>query len=208
MKQVLLLLSGIMVVAVMLAGTMGMKSMDQGTDQRQLAKATFAGGCFWCMEEAFEAVEGVESVVSGYTGGHKENPTYKEVSAGGTGHTEAIEVQYDPEKVTYQKLLEVFWRNIDPTTDDRQFCDGGTQYRPGIYYHGNEQQRLVEESKLTIEQTKTFMEPIVTEIAQAGVFYPAETYHQDFYKKNPVRYKFYKWNCGRAQRLEELWGES
>ncbi len=179
----------------------------QAKENGSLEKATFAGGCFWCMEEAFDKVEGVSSVVSGYTGGNKENPTYKEVSAGGTGHTEAVEVLYDPTKVTYGQLLDSFWRNIDPTTPDRQFCDGGNQYRSAIFYHGEEQKRLSEQSKLAVEQRKSFKEPIVTEIVQASMFYPAETYHQDFYTKNPIRYKFYKWNCGRAQRLEELWGK-
>lgn len=207
MRQIMFL-SGIMVVVGVLAGTMGMKPTDHAAGQSQLATATFAGGCFWCMEEAFESVEGVASVVSGYTGGHKENPSYQEVSSGGTGHAEAIELRYDPGTVTYRELLEIFWRNIDPTTADRQFCDGGAQYRTAIFSHGDEQKRLGEESKVTIEQTKTFAEPIVTEISEAGVFYPAEASHQDFYTKNPVRYKLYKWNCGRAQRLEELWGES
>lgn len=171
-----------------------------------LATATFAGGCFWCMEEVFEEVDGVVSVVSGYTGGRKANPTYKEVSAGWTGHAEAIEIQFDPGRVSYSKLLAVFWRNVDPTTADRQFCDVGNQYRPAIFYHEEEQRRLAEESKRTVEQTKTFKEPILTEIVAASTFYVAEEYHQDFYKKNPIRYKFYKFNCGRVPRLEELWG--
>lgn len=175
---------------------------------RPLAKATFAGGCFWCMEEAFEGVEGVVSVTSGYMGGHKANPSYEDVSAGGTGHAESVEVQYDPMAVTYDRLLAVFWRNIDPTTPDRQFCDRGTQYRAAIFYHDAEQRRLAEESRQALEQSKPFREPIVTQIVPAAAFYPAEEYHQDFYKKNPVRYKFYKYNCGRSQRLEALWGPS
>ena len=172
----------------------------------QYAKATFAGGCFWCMEPPFDKLDGVISTTSGYTGGHKTNPTYEEVSAGGTGHAEAIQVLYDPSKVNYATLLEVYWRNIDPTTPDRQFCDHGDQYRPAIYYHNEDQQRLIEESKKKVEATKSFSESIVTEISLAEEFYPAEEYHQDYYQKNPVRYKFYRYSCGRDQRLEELWG--
>ncbi|MEW6543435.1 MAG: peptide-methionine (S)-S-oxide reductase MsrA [Nitrospirota bacterium] len=172
------------------------------------AKATFAGGCFWCMEEAFEKVEGVVSVTSGYTGGRVAHPKYEEVSAGGTGHAESVEVLYDPAKIGYARLLDVFWRNIDPTTPDRQFCDRGNQYRSAVFYHDEEQKRLAEESKRKVEQTKPFKEPVVTQIVPASPFYQAEEYHQDFYKKNPIRYKFYKHNCGRAQRLEELWGKS
>lgn len=171
-----------------------------------LARATFAGGCFWCMEPPFDALDGVISTTSGYTGGQKQNPTYKEVSAGVTGHTEAVQVIYDPRKISYAQLLEVFWRNIDPTTADRQFCDSGSQYRTGIFYHDEEQKRLAEESKRTLEKSGRLGQPIVTEITAAPEFYPAEEYHQDYYKKNPVRYKFYRYNCGRDQRLEELWG--
>ena len=179
---------------------------EQGTGAGQLAKATFAGGCFWCMEEAFQDVDGVVSATSGYTGGQKTNPTYEEVSAGGTGHAESVEIIYDPAKVSYGKLLEVFWRNIDPTTPDQQFCDHGSQYRSAIFYHNEEQKRLAEESKKKVEATKPFREPVVTQIVPASAFYAAEDYHQDFYKKNPIRYKFYKHNCGRAQRLGQLWG--
>lgn len=173
---------------------------------RKLDKATFAGGCFWCMEEAFERVEGVVSVTSGYTGGSKANPSYEAVSAGVTGHAESIEVVYDPAKVSYERLLDVFWHNIDPTTPDRQFCDKGTQYRAAIFYHNEMQKRLAEGSKQRVERTKAFKEPVVTEIVPASTFYIAEDYHQNYYKRNPIRYKFYKYNCGRAQRLEELWG--
>jgi len=180
---------------------------EQTDADRRLEKATFAGGCFWCMEEAFEGIEGVVSVTSGYTGGRKANPDYEEVSAGGTGHAEAVEILYDPAKVSYAKLLEVFWRNIDPTTPDRQFCDGGNQYRSAIFYKDETQKRLAEESKQAVEKSKPFKESIVTQIVPASAFYVAEEYHQDFYKKNPIRYKFYKYNCGRAQRLEELWGK-
>ncbi len=172
----------------------------------QGAKATFAGGCFWCMEEAFEKVDGVSSVVSGYAGGTKANPTYKEVSSGGTGHTEAVEVIYDPGSVTYGELLEVFWRNIDPTDGSGQFCDKGSQYRSAIFYRDEEQKRLVEESRQSLEESKPFDEAILTEIVPASMFYPAEDYHQDYYKRNPIRYRYYKYGCGRAKRLEALWG--
>lgn len=168
--------------------------------------ATFAGGCFWCLEEAFEKVEGVSSVISGYAGGTKVSPTYKEVSSGGTGHTEAVEVIYDPGSVTYGELLEVFWRNIDPTDGSGQFCDKGSQYRSTIFYRDEEQKRLIEKSLQSLEDTKPFDEPIVTEIAPASMFYPAEDYHQDYYKRNPIRYRYYKYGCGRAQRLKALWG--
>lgn len=188
------------IVAVVVAGSFS------GQAATPLAKATFAGGCFWCMEEVFEAVDGVVSVTSGYTGGQQAHPSYEDVSAGGTGHAEAVEIVYDPSRVSYEKLLQVFWRNIDPTTPDRQFCDKGHQYRSAIFYHDETQHRLAEESKLAVGKTKKFKEPIVTQIVQASEFYPAEDYHQDFYKKNPIRYKFYKFNCGRAQRLAQLWG--
>ena len=172
------------------------------------AKAVFAGGCFWCMEEAFDKVEGVISVTSGYIGGQKTNPTYEEVSAGGTGHAESVEVVYDPARVSYQKLLDNFWKNVDPLTPNAQFCDHGSQYRAVIFYGNEEEKRQAEASKQSIEQAKRFTEPIVTQIAMASKFYPAEDYHQDFYKKNPTKYKFYKYTCGRAQRLEQLWGKS
>lgn len=172
----------------------------------QTAVATFAGGCFWCMTPPFEKLPGVISVTSGYTGGHAKNPTYEEVSSGGTGHLESVQVLYDPRKISYEQLLDVFWRNIDPLTADGQFCDHGEQYRTAIFYHDETQQRLAETSKKRLEDSKRFASPIVTEIVQAGEFYPAEEYHQDYYKKNPVRYKFYRWSCGRDKRLKELWG--
>jgi peptide-methionine (S)-S-oxide reductase len=172
------------------------------------AKAYFAGGCFWCMEEAFEKVDGVIAAVSGYMGGTAQNPSYEEVSSGRTGHAESIEVLYDPSKVTYNQLLEAFWRNVDPITPSAQFCDHGTQYRAAIFYQNDQEKRFAEESKQAIEQSTRFTQPIVTQIVMASQFYTAEEYHQDFYKKNPIRYKFYKYNCGRAQRLDELWGKS
>lgn len=171
-----------------------------------LEKATFAGGCFWCMEHPFDEIPGVVSVTSGYTGGQKKNPTYEEVSAGGTGHAESVQIMYDPVKVSYERLLNVFWHNIDPTAKDRQFCDSGHQYRSAIFYHSEEQHRLGLESKAALEKSKTFNGPIVTEIVQATEFYPAEDYHQHYYKKNPIRYKYYRFSCGRDQRLKELWG--
>lgn len=170
-------------------------------------KATFAGGCFWCMEPPFDALPGVISTTSGYIGGHAANPTYEKVSAGITGHTEAVEVLYDPAKVTYEKLLEVFWVNIDPTVKDRQFCDAGTQYRTGIFVHNEAQRKAAEASRAALEKSKPFKAAIVTPVETAGTFYRAEEYHQAYYVKNPVRYKFYRNGCGRDARLKELWGD-
>ena len=174
------------------------------TGPTETAKATFAGGCFWCMEPPYDKLDGVISTISGYAGGTKKNPTYEEVSAGKTGHTEVVQVTYDPKKITYEKLLDVFWHNVDPLTANRQFCDVGSQYRTAIFYHDETQKRLAEESKKAL--AKRFKEPIVTEIVAASEFYPAEDYHQDYYVKNPLRYKYYRYNCGRDQRLEALWG--
>jgi len=168
--------------------------------------APLAGGCFWCMEPPFDKLDGVISTTSGYTGGHQPNPTYKQVSAGNTGHTEAIQIEYDPTRISYEKLLSVFWKNIDPTTADRQFCDHGSQYRPGIFYHDEVQKHAAEKSLQALQENKPFDEPIVTEITAASTFYPAEDYHQDYYQKNPLRYKYYRYACGRDQRLEKLWG--
>jgi peptide-methionine (S)-S-oxide reductase len=173
-------------------------------DAQELAKATFAGGCFWCMEPPFDALDGVVSTTSGYTGGHTANPTYEQVSAGKTGHAEAVEIVYDLRKVTYARLLEVFWRNIDPLTANAQFCDTGSQYRAGIFVHDATQRRLAEASKDAVAQR--LQKPIVTEITAASQFWPAEEYHQDYYKKNPIRYKFYRTSCGRDRRLEAIWG--
>lgn len=180
----------------------------QTVQTEKQAIAIFAGGCFWCMEPPFDKLDGVISTTSGYTAGNTENPTYREVSAGKTGHTEAVKVIYDPSKVSYEKLLKVFWPNVDPTTDDRQFCDPGSQYRPGIYYLNEEQKRLALESEAHVNATKTFKEPLKLEIIQATTFYPAEEYHQDYYLKNPLRYKYYRLSCGRDARLKELWGSS
>lgn len=168
--------------------------------------AIFAGGCFWCMEPPFDKVDGVISTTSGYTSGHKINPTYREVSAGSTGHTEAIQIVFDPNKVSYDELLEIFWKNIDPVAIDRQFCDSGSQYRSGIYYIGEAQKSAAKQSIQRLENNKPFKGAIATEILPASTFYPAEEYHQDYYQKNPLRYKYYRYACGRDQRLEEIWG--
>jgi peptide methionine sulfoxide reductase msrA/msrB len=169
------------------------------------AVATFAGGCFWCMEEAFEKLPGVGDVVSGYIGGQTVKPTYEQVSSGGTGHAEAIELHYDPARISYSQLLYHFWRNVDPLTANAQFCDQGTQYRSAIFVRTDEERRLAEESKKAV--ATRFGKPVATEVVAAGTFYPAEDYHQDYYSKNPVRYRFYKTGCGRTNRLEKLWGE-
>ena len=170
-------------------------------------KATFAAGCFWCTEEAFDKVPGVVSTISGYMGGNVKNPSYEQVSTGRTGHTEVVQLSYDPAKVSYEKLLEAFWLNHDPTAKDRQFCDSGSQYRPEIFYHSDEQKRLAEASKAKWEKAKPFRQPIVTPVTAASEFWPAEDYHQDYYKKNPARYKFYVSGCGRYARLDQLWGK-
>jgi peptide-methionine (S)-S-oxide reductase len=171
------------------------------------ASATFAGGCFWCMETPFDKLPGVVSVTAGYTGGHQAHPTYQEVSAGTTGHAESVQIVYDPAKIEYQKLLEVFWHNIDPLTPDAQFCDHGSQYRSAIFYHDETQKRLAEASKAGLVESGRFNKPIVTEIVPTSTFWPAEDYHQHYYVKNPVRYRFYRLTCGRDARLEELWGK-
>lgn len=172
------------------------------------AKAIFAGGCFWCMEPPFEKLDGVLSVVAGYIGGNKDNPTYQEVSAGWTGHAEAVEVTYDPARVSYPQLLSVFWKNIDPTDADGQFVDRGSQYRSAIFYLDGEQKKLAETSREQLGKSGRFDRPIVTEIVPASKFYPAEEYHQDFYKKNPLRYQFYRYNSLRDRFLEKAWGDS
>ena len=171
------------------------------------AKATFAGGCFWCVEADFDKIDGVVSTTSGYIGGTVANPTYEQVSAKTTGHAEAVEIVFDPKKVSYEKLVEHFWRTIDPTTKDRQFCDAGSPYRTAIFVHDAAQLKVVEASRAALDKSKPFKEPIVTQVVMAGPFYPAEGYHQDYYKKNPVRYKYYRTSCGRDSRLTELWGD-
>ena len=194
-------------LAAAAAALLPFQALAQAKPEAGLATAIFAGGCFWCMEPPYDKLPGVVSTTSGYIGGRTKNPTYQQVSAGTTGHTEAVQVVYDPTKVSYQKLLEVFWRNIDPTTPNAQFCDHGSQYRSGVFYLNEEQQRQAVASREQLERKKSFREPIVTEITRATTFYPAEDYHQDYYKKNPLRYKFYRANCGRDARLEQLWGK-
>lgn len=175
--------------------------------EKQPNIAIFAGGCFWCMEPPFDNLDGVLSTTSGYTSGQKESPNYKEVSSGDTGHTEALQIVFDPEKISYAELLDVFWKNVDPFAVNRQFCDSGNQYRSGIYHLNPEQEKAARLSLLHLEETKTIDKPVVTEIVAASTFYPAEDYHQDYYIKNPLRYKFYRYSCGRDKRLEELWGK-
>ena len=193
------------ILALSLWAALGLGVMAQENPTPQSAIATFAGGCFWCVEADFEKVPGVISAISGYTGGHTVNPTYEEVSRGGTGHAEAVEVVYDPAKLSYEKLLDVFWHNIDPLAKDQQFCDHGDQYRSAIFYHDDRQRLLAEGSKAAV--AARFEQPIATEIVPAGPFYKAEEYHQKYYLKSPIRYKFYRFNCGRDARLEKLWGK-
>lgn len=190
------------VAACLLAAALGGASAQAP----KTATAIFAGGCFWCVEADFDKVPGVISTISGYIGGSVKNPTYTQVSGGGTGHAEAVEITYDPEKVTYAKLLDVFWRNIDPLVKDKQFCDSGDMYRTAIFYRTDEEKKLAEETKKKVE-AKFAPRTVYTQIVKADTFYKAEDYHQDYYKKNESRYNFYRWNCGRDQRLEQLWGK-
>ena len=199
MRTLLVLALGMVLLAV-IAGAPAARG------QQHLKEATFAGGCFWCMEGPFDRLEGVVSTVSGYTGGQKKNPTYEEVSAGGTGHAESVRVVYDPAKISYERLLDVFWHNIDPLARDRQFCDVGSQYRSAIFHHDEGQRLAAEASKAALEASGRLKGPIVTQIVPAGDFWPAEEYHQDYYRKNPLRYRFYRGGCGRDDRLKELWG--
>lgn len=182
-------------------------TLTTAQDATQLQKATFAGGCFWCMEAPFDELEGVVSTLSGYIGGKKANPTYEEVSSGSTGHCEAVEITFDPKKISYEKLLQVFWRQIDPTTPNQQFVDEGSQYRSGIFFHSEEQKKLAEESKQELELSGRYGgKKIVTEITAAGPFYKAEEYHQDYYKKKPYKYQYYRYRSGRDQYLKKIWG--
>ena len=202
--------------AAMLLSVVGGAALAQGTTTASPAqpaaapagtqKAVFAGGCFWCVESDFDKVDGVLSTTSGYTGGNVANPTYEQVSAKHTGHAEAVEIVFDPKKVSYEKLVEHFWHTIDPTTKDRQFCDAGSPYRTAIYAQDAAQLRIAQASKAALEKSKPFKEPIVTEVVMGGPFYAAEDYHQDYYKKNPVRYNYYRLSCGRDARIKELWG--
>ena len=205
------IITGLLTTVILVTPSFATKAEKTPASNSQYETAIFAGGCFWCMEPPFDKLDGVLSITSGYTSGHKDKPTYSEVSAGSTGHTEAIEIVFDPTKVTYAELLEVFWKNIDPVAVNRQFCDVGTQYRSGIYYRSAAQEKAARQSLQQLQKSKPFTqpitEPIATEIVAASTFYPAEDYHQDYYQKNPVRYKFYRYRCGRDQRLEELWGK-
>lgn len=184
------------------------EAADAGNAGEGLATAVFAGGCFWCMEPPFDALEGVVSTTSGYIGGHVPDPRYEQVAAGGTGHAEAVKIVYRPDQIRYETLLDVFWKNIDPLDEGGQFCDRGDQYRSGIFYADEEQRHIAEQSLERLKQSARFTEPIVTAIVPASEFYPAEDYHQDYYQKNPLRYKVYRYGCGRDRRLEELWGSS
>jgi peptide-methionine (S)-S-oxide reductase len=195
------------VVTVAAAVAQSRPEKPAATAGRPLATATLAGGCFWCVESDFDKMDGVISTTSGYIGGRKANPTYQEVSAGGTGHTEAVQIVFDPSRVSYRTLVDRFWMTIDPTVKDQQFCDVGSQYRSEIFFHDEEQRREAEASKAAIEKSKPFKQPIVTEITMATTFYPAEEYHQDYYLKNPIRYRYYRTGCGRDARLKQLWGD-
>ena len=204
MKTVIFRKFLLLIAAILLLHGGLMHAAAPVSDSPATAKATFAGGCFWCMEPPYDELEGVISTTSGYIGGTKKNPTYEEVVTGSTGHAEAVQVTYDPKKISYERLLEVFWRNIDPLTANAQFCDSGNQYRAAIFYHDETQKQHAAASKKRVQSR--FKQPIVTEIVRAAEFYPAEDYHQDYYKKNPIRYKVYRYGCGRDQRLQELWG--
>ncbi|MCK5205454.1 MAG: peptide-methionine (S)-S-oxide reductase MsrA [Desulfobacterales bacterium] len=182
------------------------KSPSMKAEPKNIKAATFAGGCFWCVESDFEKVDGVVEAISGYAGGHSEKPTYKEVSAGGSGHAEAVEVRYDPDKISYKELLDVFWRHVDPTDAGGQFVDRGSQYRTAIFYHDERQKRIAEESKAELDKSGRFSKPIATEIVPLSKFYTAEEYHQDYYEKNPLRYKLYRFGSGRDQFINSTWG--
>jgi peptide-methionine (S)-S-oxide reductase len=205
MRRALIPLLGVAALALAAPLTLAQQSTPTPAAGEH-ATATFAGGCFWCMEPPYDELDGVISTISGYTGGSKVDPTYQDVVRGGTGHFEAIQIAYDPAKVSYQELLDVFWRNVDPLDGGGQFCDRGDSYRTAVFAENPEQRRLAAASKQALEDSGRFEQPIATEVVDASTFYPAEDYHQDYYEKNPVRYKFYRWNCGRDQRLAELWG--
>ncbi len=209
MKKLLIVVVSL-VVLVSLQKLLAEGSSGDRSEQNShegLAVATFAGGCFWCVEAGFEKLPGVRDVVSGYTGGDVKNPSYKQVSAGGTGHLEAVRVWYDPERISYRQLLTALWRQIDPTDDKGQFVDRGRQYRPAVFYHNDEQKRLAEDSLKALAASGRYDKPLRVELLPAGEFYPAEEYHQDYYKKNPLRYKFYRYRSGRDQYLEKIWGD-
>lgn len=187
--------------------TMLQAESKKGKGVKKLEIATFAGGCFWCMEPPYDKLPGVEKITVGYIGGTKVNPSYEEVSSGSTGHTEAIQLEYDPDLISFEKLVEVFWKNINPTQSNGQFYDMGSQYRTGIFYHSDEQKKIAEESKKNLEKTGKFKDPIATEITKASVFYPAEDYHQKYYKKKPDHYKRYSIGSGRVEYKKKVWGD-
>jgi peptide-methionine (S)-S-oxide reductase len=194
-------------LSVLLALAVAAHAAENDPKATSTATAVFAGGCFWCMEKPFDDLEGVVSTTSGYTGGTVPNPTYEQVGEGGTGHVEAVQVVYDPKRVSYEKLLEVFWPNVDPTDGGGQFCDRGDEYLSVIFVRNDEERQLAEKSKAAAEKKKRVPEPIVTRIVQAAPFYPAEDYHQNYYQENPIRYRYYRYSCGRDKRLAEVWGE-
>ena len=203
MKSVTVLQSLSRIAAIFIVLGSIVHAATESPGKTETAKATFAGGCFWCMEPPYDELDGVVSTISGYIGGTKKQPTYEQVTTGTTGHAEAVEITYEPKKISYEKLLDVFWHNIDPLTANAQFCDSGSQYRSAIFYHDETQKNLAERSKKDLQSR--FKQAIVTEIVPASEFYPAEDYHQNYYKKNPIRYKIYRYGCGRDQRLQELW---
>jgi len=194
------------VIPVMLALMLTLPAFADTNPAPKIETAILAGGCFWCIEADYEKLDGVLDVVSGYIGGHIDNPTYQQVSAGNSGHIEAVKITFDANKISYAEILNFFWRHIDPTRDDGQFCDRGSQYRPAIFYETVNQKNEAIASRQQIEQIKPFTEPLKVELIQASIFYPAEEYHQDYYMKNPLRYHFYRYNCGRDARVEQLWG--
>ncbi len=206
MKRLIFIATGLILMGVLTFNIEGVSGESKGTDKDH-SKATFAGGCFWCMEPPYDKLDGVISTISGYTGGKEKNPTYEQVSSGRTGHVEAIQVTYDPSRVTYEQLLDVFWKNIDPTQGNGQFVDIGPQYRTAIFYHNEEQRKQALASRAKLMASGKFQKAIVTEILPAGEFYEAEEYHQDYYLKNPLRYKFYRHGSGRDQFLEKTWGK-
>jgi len=195
-------------ITMLLTGLLSNLALAETSTEPKLESVVLGGGCFWCIEADYEKLDGVVDVISGYAGGHVKNPTYQQVSAGGSGHIEVVKVTYDADKINYSQILDYFWRHVDPTRDDGQFCDRGPQYRPAIFYQNETQKNLALASTKQIEQSKPFAQPLKVELIQAGKFYPAEDYHQDYYKKNPIRYNFYRYNCGRDARVEQLWGEN
>jgi len=202
--------TGLAVTAMLLLASIGFAAGAQpakpADSPKSTATAVFAGGCFWCLEADFDKLPGVIATESGYTGGKTPNPTYEQVSAGGTGHTEAVRLSYDPAKVSYQQLVDYFWRHIDPTVKDRQFCDVGTQYRSGIYWQNEAERKIAEASRDALLKSGK-LKQVLTEMAAASAFYPAEEYHQDYYTKNPIRYAYYRKSCGRDTRVQEIWGD-